>query len=291
MILYGLAGIGKTAIARSLADHERIKDVFRDGIAWLDGSCDTEAEITRLCQALSLELRPDERWLECWRRWAGAAERRLLLIIDDAVSAAGLPPLIAGLGPQAVALITTQQGTEIRAEVERWLPMDAILDVGIHGLAPSEGRALVEAVIARPLTDADWNMVQEIGERAGWHPEALRLAAIESREIGWAGMLDELRASRMPWPTLRRRLLGQIAELGPEQRGWLTRLNGGSEPGAWFDETEVARRWSVKTAGARRRLMLLRRQGLVQEAGDPPRWRMEPALRLAMEPDGQGDAG
>ncbi len=288
VILYGLAGIGKTAIARALADNERIRDAFRDGIAWLDGSCDPEAEITRLCQALQLARAPGERWVECWRRWAGAAEHRLLLIVDDAVSAAGLPPLIAGLGPQVVVLITTQQGAEIRAETERWVPANAIMEVGIHGLAPSEGRALVEAVIARPLTDADWNMVQEIGELVGWHPEALRLAAIEDREIGWQGMLDELRAGRMPWPTLRRRLLGQIAE--PEPRGWLTLLNRGSEPGAWFDETDTARRWSVETTVARRRLMLLRRQGLVRETGDPPCWRMEPALRLAMERAGQGDA-
>lgn len=291
MILYGLAGIGKTAIARALADNERIRDAFRDGIAWVDGSCDPEAEITRLCQALQLASAPGERWVECWRRWIGADERRFLLVIDDVTTAESLPVLMVGLGPQVAVLITTQQGAEIRAEVERWLPMDAILDVGIHGLAPTEGQELVERVTGQPLSAAEWELVREIGERVGWHPEALRLAAIEGREIGWAGMLDELRAGRMPWPTLRHCLLHQIAELEPERRGWLTLLDGGSAPGDWFDDTEIARRWSVETTVARRRLMLLRRQGLVQETGDPPRWRMAPALRLAMERAGQGDAG
>ncbi len=291
VILYGLAGSGKTAIARSLADNERIKNIFRDGIAWVDGSHDPEEEVTRLCQALNLERVPGERWLECWRRWASAAERRLLLIVDDAVSAEGLPPLIAGLGSQVAVLITTQQGAEIRAEVERWLPADAIMEVGAEGMAPIEGRAFVEVAVGRPLAVAERELVREIGERVGWHPEALRLAAIEGREIGWQGMLDELRAGRMPWPTLRRRLLGQIAELEAEQRGWLTLLNGGNEPGAWFDETDIARRWSVETAVARRRLMMLKRQGLVYEAGDPPRWRMTPAVLLAMGRDGQGNAG
>ena len=286
-----MTGIGKTAIARSLADNEHIRDAFRDGIAWVDGSHDPEEEVTRLCQALNLERVPGERWLECWRRWASAAERRLLLIVDDAISAAGLPPLIAGLGPQAVALITTQQGAEIRAEAERWLPADAILEVGIHGLAPAEGRELVERVTGQPLSASEWDLVREIGERVGWHPETLRLGAIEGREIGWAGMLDELRAGRMPWPTLRRRLLRQIAELGRDQRGWLTLLNGGSEPGAWLDESEVARRWSVETTGARRRLMLLTWQGLVHEEGDPPRWRVAPAMHLALGRNRQGDAG
>ncbi len=291
MILYGLAGGGKTAIARSLTDNDRIKDSFRDGIAWLDGSRDPEEEITRLCLALSLERTPGERWIECWRRWFGAAERRLLLIIDDAISAEDLPPLIAGLGPQIVTLITTQQGAEVRPEVERWLPADAILEIGIHALEPSEGHALIEAVLAHPLADPEWELVQEIGEQVGWHPEALRLAAIEGRQIGWAGMLDELKASQMPWPALRRRLLGQIAELEPEPRGWLTLLNGGSEPGAWFAETEIARYWSVETAVAQRRLMLLKRQGLVQEEGNPPRWRVAPAMHPLVGRNRQGDAG
>ena len=86
-----------------------------------------------------------------------------------------------------MTLITTQQGAEIRGEVERWLPADAVKEVDIHGLAPTEGRELVEAVAARPLTDAEWDLVQEIGELVGWHPEALRLAAIEGREVGWQG--------------------------------------------------------------------------------------------------------
>lgn len=291
MILYGLAGIGKTAIARSLADNERIRDAFRDGVAWVDGSRDPDEEITRLSLALNLERAPGERWIECWRRWIGAAERRLLLIIDDAVTAEGLPPLVAGLGPQVVALITTQQDAEIRAEVERWLPAHAITEMGIAGLAPIEGRELVERVVGRPLAAAEWELVQEIGERVGWHPEALRLAAIEGRTNGWVGTLGELRAGRMPWPTLRHRLLDQIAELEAEQRDWLTLLNGGDAPGAWFDETDMARHWSVEIAGARRWLMLVKRQGLVQEEGDPSRWRVVPAMLLAMGHDGQGDAG
>lgn len=198
VILYGMAGIGKTTMARASADDDQVRKAFRDGVAWVDGSRDPQEEVIRLCLGFDLERKPGERWIECWRRWTTAAERRLLLIIDDAISAEDLPPIIAGLGPQVVVLITTQQGAEIRAEVERWLPADAIMEVGVHGLAPAEGRALVEAVFGRPLADAEWEPVQEIGEQVGWHPEALRLTAIEAREIGWQGMLGELRAGRMP---------------------------------------------------------------------------------------------
>lgn len=291
VILYGLAGIGKTAIARSLADNERIKDAFRDGIAWLDGSCDPDEEIARLCQALQLERAPGERPVECWRRWAGAAERRLLLIVDDAVSAEGLPPLIAGLGPQVVALITTQQGVEIRGEVERWLPADAVMELGVHGLTPAEGRALIEAVAARPLTDAEWDLVQEIGELVVWHPEALRLAAIEGREVGWQGMLGELRAGRMPWIEIRRLVMRQWTRLHPDQQEWPMALIKDVMPGTRLTTDEAAQLWRVGTAVTNRRLAILQRCGLLSEdnraEAGPPRWRVQPITSRVLRRDVQ----
>lgn len=170
VILYGLAGTGKTVVAQAVVDNAWIQRIFRDGCVWLDGSREPEEEVMRLCLALGLERTPGERWVACWRRWAGAVERRLLLIIDDAISAEGLPPFIAGLGPQVVVLIATQQGVEVRAEVEHWVPADAVREVGIHGLTPAEGRALAEAVVGRPLADAERSLAEEIGSRLAGIP-------------------------------------------------------------------------------------------------------------------------
>ncbi len=289
MILYGLAGGGKTAIARSLADNERIQDAFRDGIAWLVGNRDPEEEITRLCLALDLERAPGERWVECWRRWIDAAERRLLLIIDDLTTAESLPVLMAGLGPQVVALITTQQGAEVRAEVERWLPADAIMEIGIHGLAPSEGRELVEAVLARPLADPEWDMVREIGEQVGWHPEALRLSAIEGREIGWEEPLGELRAGRMPWNEVRRLVLRQWARLNADHQAQLTTLIECVAPNTGFTAIEAARCWETEPAVAAWQIRMLERCGLVlkkttSKAGSPQLC-LEPITFLALPRD------
>lgn len=294
-ILYGLAGSGKTALARALADDDHVRKAFRDGIAWADGSRDPQDEVRRLCLGFALERQPAERWHECWQRWAGAPERRLLLVVDDALLPEGLSPLVGGLGPQAVALITTQQGAEIRAEVKRWLPADAILAVGIHGLAPAEGRALVEAVALRPLTDAEWGLAQEVGERVGWHPEALRLAASEGREIGWAGMLHELRAGRMPWDAVKRPVWRQWARLRTDERGWLVTLAQGAAPAAWFASDAAAQRWQVAQPVAERRLWLLEHGGLVErQRGDrteQPRWRVAPVAHLILADLASGQAG
>jgi hypothetical protein len=263
IILYGMAGIGKTTIARALADDDQVKRAFRDGVAWVDGSRDPEEEVMRLCLGFSLERELGERWIECLRRWAGAAERRLLLIVDDAISSEGLSPFIAGLGPQVVVLITTQEGVEVRAEVERWLPAEAVMEVGVHGITPTEGRALVEAVAGRLLTDAEWDLVQEIGELVGWHPEALRLAAIEGREIGWQGILDELRAGRMPWNDVRRLVMRQWARLQADEQEWLSALIRRTAPVTWLAMDDAARLWQVERPAAERRLWLLKHDGLV----------------------------
>jgi hypothetical protein len=286
VILYGMAGIGKTDIARALADDDRVKCAFRDGIVWIDGSRDPEEEVTRLCLALNLERAPGERPVECWQRWAGAAERRLMLIIDDAVSAEGLTPFLAGLGPQVVTLITTQQSAGMRGEVERWSSANAVMEVDIHGLAPIEGRELVEAAVGRSLTDDEREIVQEIGELVGWHPEALRLAAIEGREVGWQGILGELRSGRLPWIEVSRTLMKQWARLHADQRAWLAALIERKAPGTGFTINEAARYWQVETTIAGRRLWRLERCGLlIEETGvgsDSPRWCVRPVAHKVL---------
>jgi transcriptional regulator with XRE-family HTH domain len=286
VILHGMAGIAKTAIARALADDERVTRAFRDGIAWVDGSRDPKEEVTRLCLTLNLERAPGERWVECWRRWVGTDQRRLLLIVDDAISAEGLPLLIAGLGPQVVALITTQQGAETKAEVERWLPDDAVMEMAVRGLASTEGRQLVEAVVGRSLNDPEWELIQEVGERAGWHPEALRLAAIEGRDSGWQGMLDDLQANRLPWSEVSRMLMKQWVRLHVDQQAWSTAMIERKEPGAGFAADEAASCCEVKTATAGRWLWILERCGLEVKWGHAEmafsQWHVEPVARLAL---------
>lgn len=198
VILYGMAQAGKTAITRALADDEGVRRAFRDGIAWVDGSQDSNEEVMRLCLRFGLEREPGERWVECWRRWAGVDERRLLLVVDGADVAEKLPTIIAGLGSQVVLLVTTREEVEARTEVERWVPAEAVRQAEVGGLTSEEGRQLVAAVMGRQPDAEEFEAVELIGQRVGWHVERLRRAAIKAREKGWQQAIGDLESARLP---------------------------------------------------------------------------------------------
>jgi hypothetical protein len=161
-----------------------------------------------------------------------------------------------------------------------------VLEVGVHGLTPAEGRQLVEAVIGRPLTEAEWADVREIGERVGWHAEALRLAGIEGREMGWQGIPGELAAGWLPWEPLRRALHHQWARLPTDQQKWLAELLPATVVGADFTVGAAGEVWKVDTAVAARRLWLLAQDGLViktiDDATGEAEWRVAPCAHLAL---------
>jgi hypothetical protein len=152
----------------------------------------------RLCVGFRLTCQPGERWVECWRRWAGADERRLLLVVDGVVAAESLSTIIAGLGSQVVLLVTTREGFEVRAEIERWVPMESVKQVEVGGLSPEEGRQLVAAVMGRELRDEELELAEQVGQRLGWHVEGLRRTSVRIRMVGWQPVISKLENARLP---------------------------------------------------------------------------------------------
>jgi hypothetical protein len=131
--------------------------------------------------------------------------------------------------------------------------------------------------------------VQEIGALIGWHPEALRLAAIEGREIGWEGMSGEIQAGRLPWAEVKL-LMKQWARLPVDQQGWLTELIKGVATGAQFTPREAAHFWEVDVTVANWRLWHLERCGFVESSPEANptlhQWQVAPFAYLVLTQHG-----
>ena len=184
-LIHGPVGAGKTSLVRALADHPLTRRTFRDGVAWVESARNPNETVMRLCLGFELERAPGERWVECWRRWIGLEERRVLLIVDNVRDPRGLTSLVSGLGPQVTVFVTTRKRIAVLAELERWLPARAIRQVEVSGLSPEEAAALATTVMGRKLDIEESVHVQKIGNRVRWRPEAIRCEVIKARETGW----------------------------------------------------------------------------------------------------------
>jgi hypothetical protein len=283
IVLYGLAGCGKTTVARSLAEDDKIRAAFREGVIWIDGTHQQDTEIERICKALGLQLQPGERWDECWRRWARSRTRRFLLVLDDVADAATIRTWVSELGTQVVALVTTRRAWMSQTEITRWMPFDTVSMVRVGGLPPDEGKRIVEAELGRDLKDEEWPVIQEVGEELGWHAGALALTAYEGRAVGWRGIADELKAGHMPLREVGETIREQVEELPPDERSWLMDLLKGTSPG-WHDVAAAAVALRATEAIAIRRMWLLSGTGTIETEGvtEQMRWRAAPIVRRSL---------
>ena len=150
IILYGMAGCGKTAIAAALSNCQQVRTIFHEGVLWVDGSRDTTKEMARLCKAMGVQRKCGETWTECWRRWAREPERHILLILDGVDTPAALRPWVSEIGGQVVVLVTTRQAWRVERVLAQWLGSKTILGFGMCGLSPEEGHHLVERWVQAP---------------------------------------------------------------------------------------------------------------------------------------------
>ncbi|MDX3232224.1 AfsR/SARP family transcriptional regulator [Streptomyces sp. ME19-01-6] len=176
----GTAGVGKTALAVHWGHQAR--DRFPDGQLYVDlRGFDGNREPLRPRDALGqllrgLGLTPQEIPAdedEMIRRYRSLlVDRRMLILLDDAVSAEQVRPLLPG-GPSCLVVVTSRN--RLSGLVAREGAHPVMLDV----LAPEEAHALLAAVLGEPRVAAEPDAVAELARLCGYLPLALRVAAAQ----------------------------------------------------------------------------------------------------------------
>ncbi|MEV6752760.1 tetratricopeptide repeat protein [Streptomyces sp. NPDC051214] len=193
----GMAGVGKTCLAihaahRLAADYPDAQ-LYVDLHGFTEGRepLDPDSALRMLLGALDVpsEKVPREgveQLAACWR--AELADRRVVVVIDNAADADQVRPLLPGAGP-SVALITSRN---------RLLGLDEVPPVSLDVLSPQESAELLARASGDPSGPEgrlarDPESAAEVLRLCGHLPLALRLAAARLRHRpGWtAGILVE----------------------------------------------------------------------------------------------------
>jgi DNA-binding SARP family transcriptional activator len=238
----GMAGIGKTALAVHAA--HRLAERYPDGQLFCDLHAHTagspplspEAALERLLRMLGVppEAVPDDLDGRAARWRAELAGRRVLVVLDNAVSAAQVRPLLPG-SPRSLVLVTSRRRLGV---------LEGATLLSLDVLAPADALQLFSAVAGAAASPA----AAEVVELCGRLPLAIRIAATRlAHRPEWtvAALAARLRdeSGRLAELTLADRGVGpafalSYAQLAPAERRMFRLL--GLHPGTDFDAWSAA---------------------------------------------------
>jgi DNA-binding SARP family transcriptional activator len=174
----GAAGIGKTALAVHWA--HQVRDRFPDGQLYVNlHGFDHDRQPLQPGEALELLLRglglaaseiPPHHEAQGRVFRTLLADRRMLVLLDNAASAEQVRPLLPS-GPTCCVLVTSRNrlGDLVAHDGAHALPLDL--------LQPDEARALLSRTLGTDRVDDDQHAVDELIRLCGSLPLALRVAA------------------------------------------------------------------------------------------------------------------
>ena len=171
-VISGMPGVGKTSLA--LRSARAVRSAFPEGQLHIDlrgadlEPVSTAAAVSRLLRGLGVKDRaipgdPDEA---CALYRSLLAERRVLVVLDNAHDAAQIRPLLPGSGGSATLITARNRCAELEGAVHLSLPelsVDESIDMlekcsGTHGVSndPEAAHALIEACGRCRLRCASW---------------------------------------------------------------------------------------------------------------------------------------
>jgi DNA-binding SARP family transcriptional activator/tetratricopeptide (TPR) repeat protein len=242
----GMAGIGKTALAVHAA--HRLADRYPDGQLFCDLHAHTagarpvtaEVALERLLRMLGVppEAVPEDLDGRSARWRAELAGRRVLVVLDNAASAAQVRPLLPG-SPHCLALVTSRHRLGV---------LDGATLLSLDVLPPPEALELFAAIAGSDRVAAEPAAAAAVVALCGHLPLAIRIAATRlAHRPQWtvsalAGRLREERG-RLAELTLADRGVSSAfalsyAQLEPGERRMFRLL--GLHPGPDFDAWSAA---------------------------------------------------
>jgi DNA-binding SARP family transcriptional activator len=280
----GMAGVGKTALAVHAA--HLLADRFPDGQLFIDlhghtpgrGPVEPTVALDSLLRAIGVpgEDIPDAADDRA-RYWRGElAGRRVLVLLDNAATAAQVRPLIPG-AVGCLAIVTSRR---------RMTALDGARSVSLDTLPPDDALALLTAVVGAGRAAAESGPAQELLQLCGYLPLAIRICAARlAARPAWtvaylAARLGDQRQRLAELETADRSVAAALSvsyrQLAPGRQR-LYRLLG-LHPGPDFDAYLAAAVASVGLAEAERELEALVDDHLLQEPA-PGRYRFHDLLR------------
>jgi predicted ATPase/DNA-binding XRE family transcriptional regulator len=193
--LTGPGGVGKTRLSLALA--RTVQDRFADGVVYVELAAlhDPDAVVPAVLDTVGVTITAGEEPVAAFCTWA--ADRELLLILDNAEQVAAAAPQVAELAatvPGLTVLVTSRAPLRLRAEHE--FPVEPLaLSTGEDTEAPAV-RMLLERAAAVSTgwgtAPDDQAAVAAICTRLAGIPLALELAAARCRLLDPAGLLARL---------------------------------------------------------------------------------------------------
>jgi DNA-binding SARP family transcriptional activator/tetratricopeptide (TPR) repeat protein len=175
----GMAGIGKTSLAVQ-AGH-RLTSAYPDGRLFVDlhghtpgrVPLTTEAAIDHLLRGIGVPAQQIPGCLEdrlaMWR--SRTAGRRILIVLDNAPDARSVRPLLPGAISCAVLLTSRRQLADL----------DTSHRIALELLPGTDAASLLTEIVGADRTSTEQSAVEELAERCGRLPLAIRIAGSRLR--------------------------------------------------------------------------------------------------------------